>query len=147
MDRRSYERQRVERSALLGTRRGSSVPFRSLALATTHGGRRLAHARRYRVARPKHFVCYRGAAVAISSADRNRSASSRFAPHISRVGRKLAHTAGRSGFPNNAHCKSGVSCTQGIPAGLPCGMPGIGEEIEGAMQQAAQPERQFMAAE
>jgi hypothetical protein len=29
-----------------------------------------------------------------------------------------------------------------MPANLPCGMPGIGEEIEGAMQHAPQPERQ-----
>jgi hypothetical protein len=30
---------------------------------------------------------------------------------------------------------------QRTPAGLPCGMPGIGEEIDGAMQQAPQPRR------
>ena len=30
---------------------------------------------------------------------------------------------------------------QGIPAALPFGMPGMGEEMEGAMQQAAQPGR------
>jgi hypothetical protein len=29
-----------------------------------------------------------------------------------------------------------------MPAGLPKGMPGIGELMEGAMQQAAQPLRQ-----
>lgn len=29
-----------------------------------------------------------------------------------------------------------------MPAGLPWGMPGMGEAIEGAMQQAAQPGRQ-----
>jgi len=39
---------------------------------------------------------------------------------------------------------SGRSCTQGIPAGLPCSMPGIGEEIEGAMQHAPQLGRQSM---
>jgi hypothetical protein len=31
-----------------------------------------------------------------------------------------------------------------MPADLPRGMPGIGEEIEGAMQHAPQPGRQFM---
>src|SRR3569832_611667 len=31
---------------------------------------------------------------------------------------------------------------QRTPSGLPCGMPGIGEEIDGAMQQAPQPARQ-----
>jgi hypothetical protein len=34
---------------------------------------------------------------------------------------------------------------QGIPAGLPWGMPGIGDEMLGAMQQAPQFGRQFMA--
>lgn len=31
---------------------------------------------------------------------------------------------------------------QRSPAALPCGIPGIGEEIDGAMQQAPQPGRQ-----
>jgi hypothetical protein len=31
---------------------------------------------------------------------------------------------------------------QGTPAGLPSGMPGIGLEIDGAVQQAPQPGRQ-----
>lgn len=39
---------------------------------------------------------------------------------------------------------SGNSCTHGMPAGLPCGMPGIGELIEGAMQHAPQLGRQSM---
>jgi len=30
---------------------------------------------------------------------------------------------------------------QRTPAGLPCGIPGIGEEMLGAMQQAAHPGR------
>jgi hypothetical protein len=34
------------------------------------------------------------------------------------------------------------SCTQRTPAGFPFGIPGIGEEIDGAMQQAPQPGRQ-----
>jgi len=74
-------------------------------------------------------------------------ASARDEPHMDSVGRKLTHTAGRSGFPNKAQRKSGNSCTQGIPAGLPCGMPGIGEEIDGAMQHAPQLGRQSMEAE
>ena len=65
-------------------------------------------------------------------------------PHISCVGRSLTHTAGRSGLPKMAHVPSSVSCTQGTPAGLPCGMPGMGDEIEGAIQQAAQPGRHCM---
>lgn len=32
-----------------------------------------------------------------------------------------------------------------MPAGLPCGMPGMGDEIDGAMQQAPQPGRQSTA--
>jgi hypothetical protein len=68
----------------------------------------------------------------------------RDAPHISSVGRRLVHTAGRSGWPNSAHLMSGSSCTQGIPAGFPWGMPGIGDEMLGAMQQAPQFGRQSM---
>ncbi|EQL87215.1 hypothetical protein D052_3683 [Vibrio parahaemolyticus 10290] len=35
-----------------------------------------------------------------------------------------------------------MSCTQRTPAGLPLGIPGIGEEILGAIQQAPHPNRQ-----
>jgi hypothetical protein len=35
------------------------------------------------------------------------------------------------------------SCAQRTPAGLPSGMPGRVLEIDGAMQQAPQPGRQF----
>ncbi|HUG13047.1 MAG TPA: hypothetical protein VMM36_18660 [Opitutaceae bacterium] len=58
-----------------------------------------------------------------------------------RIGRSEVHTAGRSGFPKSAHRPSGVSWMHGVPAGLPCGIPGIGELIESAMQHAAQPTR------
>jgi hypothetical protein len=34
------------------------------------------------------------------------------------------------------------SCTQRTPAGLPFGIPGIGELIDGAVQQAPHPGRQ-----
>ncbi len=40
---------------------------------------------------------------------------------------------------------SSSSCTQATPAGLPAGIPGIGEVIDGAMQHAPQPGRQSMA--
>jgi len=56
-------------------------------------------------------------------------------------GRKRTHTPGRSGLPKIAQALSAVSCTHLTPAGLPLGMPGIGEEIDGAMQQAPQPGR------
>lgn len=58
-------------------------------------------------------------------------------------GRSDTQNAGRSGLPNNWQRIASSSCTQGTPAGLPCGMPGIGEPIDGAMQQAPQPSRQF----
>jgi oxygen-independent coproporphyrinogen-3 oxidase len=53
-----------------------------------------------------------------------------------------AQQAGRSGRPKIAHAKCSVSCAQRTPAGLPSGIPGIGLEMEGAMQQAPQPGRQ-----
>lgn len=70
------------------------------------------------------------------------NACSREAPHISSDGRRLPHTAGRCGEPNKRQPSCASSCTHATPAGLPLGMPGIGELIEGAMQQAAQPGRQ-----
>jgi hypothetical protein len=71
-----------------------------------------------------------------------RNACPRVCPHMAGDGRSEAHTAGRRGSPNNAQRRSPSSCTQGTPAGLPPGMPGIGVEIEGASQQAAQRGRQ-----
>jgi len=56
------------------------------------------------------------------------------------------HTAGRSGLPNRRHLRSSVSCGQGTPAGLPFGKPGMGDEIEMTIQQAAQPGRHSMRA-
>jgi hypothetical protein len=60
------------------------------------------------------------------------------------VGRRPTQKAGRSGFPKIAQRMSGSNCTHGIPAGLPCGIPGIGEVIEGAMQHAPHSGRQSM---
>lgn len=57
-------------------------------------------------------------------------------------GRSEAHTDGRSGRPNSRQPSASSSWTHGIPAGLPCGIPGIGEVIDGAMQHAPQPLRQ-----
>lgn len=56
----------------------------------------------------------------------------------------MQHTAGRSGFPKSLQRLSDVSCTQRTPAGFPFGMPGIGEDIEGAIQHAPQPTRHSM---
>ena len=51
-------------------------------------------------------------------------------------GRRDTQNAGRSGLPNKRQRRSESSCTQATPAGLPWGMPGMGEVIDGAMQQA-----------
>lgn len=59
-------------------------------------------------------------------------------PHISSLGHKLLQTEGREGSPKRLHRRSGVSWMHGVPAGLPFSMPGTDEEIDGAMQQAAQ---------
>lgn len=80
--------------------------------------------------------------VRCSRAIRRVIASSFVWPHISKEGRNETQTAGRSGSPKTRQRPSLVSWTQRTPAGLPSGMPGMGEEIDGAMQQAAQCARQ-----
>ena len=74
--------------------------------------------------------------VSFSSAARYCIASSRQAPHISGEGCSEAQTAGRSGESNIRQRISLSRFTQGVPAGLPSGIPGIAEDIDGAMQQA-----------
>ena len=59
-------------------------------------------------------------------------------PHIAGVGRLNRRTVVRVAKIAQGCWMSG---TQRTPAGLPCGMPGIGELIDGAMQQAPQPLR------
>jgi hypothetical protein len=59
-------------------------------------------------------------------------------PHISIEGRKPEQQAGRRVLANSEQRNSGVRCMQGRPAGL------SRELIEGAMQQAPQPGRQFI---
>ena len=80
-------------------------------------------------------------AVAFSSQVSRLIASPALSPHISRLGGNELHTAGRSGCPNILQRFSSSSCAQRTPAGLPSGMPGIGLEMDGAMQQAPQPGR------
>lgn len=65
-------------------------------------------------------------------------------PHMSSDGCSPPQTAGRLGSPKIAQPPVAVSCTQGTPAGLPCGMSGIGELIEGAIQQALHAGRQVI---
>jgi hypothetical protein len=89
--------------------------------------------------------CHRGlGAVTDSSLASQDKACRASAPHISIDGRSCEQTAGRSGRPKMRQRLPSSSWTQRIPAGLPSGMPGIGEEMEGAMQQAAQPMRHSM---
>ncbi|NIK00430.1 hypothetical protein FHR48_000950 [Xanthomonas arboricola] len=93
-------------------------------------------------------LCLQNAAqgrVACSSAVRVANAWARELPHISAEGRRLPHTNGRVGNPNSRHRPCPSSCTHGTPAGLPCGMPGIAELIDGAIQHAAQPARHGMS--
>ena len=80
--------------------------------------------------------------VANSIACSHAIASSRFAPHMLAVGRSETQTFGLPGWPKIRQRLSSDSCAQRTPAGLPSGMPGIGDEIDGAMQQAPQPWRQ-----
>ncbi len=66
-------------------------------------------------------------------------------PHICGDGRRDKQTAGREGMPKSLQRWSAPSWAQGTPAGLPCGMPGMGELMDGAVQQAPQCGRQCMA--
>ena len=60
---------------------------------------------------------------------------------MSSAGFRLAQTAGRSACPKIRQRLSSSNCTQRTPAGFPIGMPGIADEIDGAVQQAPQPLR------
>lgn len=75
---------------------------------------------------------------------RIRRACSLLLPQASASASKAAQTFGRRESPNSLHRLRSSSCTQRTPAGLPSGMPGMGEEIDGAMQQAPQPIRHCM---
>lgn len=63
---------------------------------------------------------------------------------MARCGCSEAQTAGRSGRPNSRQRSEASSCTQRTPAGFPSGMPGIGELMDGAVQQAPQCGRHSM---
>src|SRR6185369_9705199 len=66
------------------------------------------------------------------------------APHMSAAGCRPTQHEGRLGCPKSLQRRSSVSCTQGTPAGLPWGIPGMGPVMDGAMQQAPQRGRQFI---
>lgn len=76
--------------------------------------------------------------VVDSMLSRIASAWSRCLPQTYSTALKFAQTAGRSGCPKILQPNCSSSWMQGTPAGLPLGMPGMGLEIEGAMQQAPQ---------
>ena len=82
--------------------------------------------------------------VARSSDVSHTIAAVALSPHISADGINCPHTAGRPGWPKMRQALASSSCTHRTPAGLPCGMPGMAELMEGAMQQAPQPGRQCM---
>jgi hypothetical protein len=79
---------------------------------------------------------YPRGAVAASRFASQINACSRLSPHISSDGCKPEQHAGRCGWPNRVQRKSPSRCRHGTPAGL------FSEEIDGAMQQAAQAGRQ-----
>lgn len=66
--------------------------------------------------------------------------------HISREGWSPAHTFGRKGEPKILQRCCASSCTQGVLAGLPLGIPGMGLVMEGAVQHAPQSRRQSIYA-
>ena len=84
-------------------------------------------------------------AVARSNASSQRIACSRLLPHMSAEGCKPAQKAGRSAWPKMRQRLSSANWMQRTPAGLPWGIPGIGLVMDGAVQQAPQWSRQFMA--
>ncbi len=65
--------------------------------------------------------------------------------HMSPVGCKPGAHFGRKGEPKDKAQASSEKCTHLVFIGLPFGIPGIGDEIEGA-QQAPQPLRQSSSA-
>ncbi len=77
--------------------------------------------------------------VSLSMSPSRASASAADLPHMSLRALSPTQTAGLSTLPNRAQRLSAVSWTQRKPAGFPAGIPGIDEEIDGAMQHAPQP--------
>ncbi|AEF55033.1 hypothetical protein Mar181_1995 [Marinomonas posidonica IVIA-Po-181] len=72
------------------------------------------------------------------------NASSLVLPQMSSSGINVAQTFGLAGSLKMAQRKSSRSWTQVSPAALPFGIPGMAELIDGAVQQAPQPDRHCM---
>lgn len=77
-------------------------------------------------------------AVKASSWIRYVNAALRSSKHISLDACKLRQTSGLNSDPKIIQRFSSDSWIHLVLAGLPCGIPGIGLDIEGAMQQAPQ---------
>lgn len=76
-----------------------------------------------------------------SRSPRILSASRLHVPHTNVSAVKPAHTLGRSDDVNIPHRPSEVRCMHGVPPGLPFSMPGMREDIDGAIQHAPHPAR------
>lgn len=63
---------------------------------------------------------------------------------MSALARRLRQTGGRSALPKSLQWLSAVNWAQRTPAALPFSMPGMDEDIDGAIQQAAHPARHSM---
>lgn len=72
------------------------------------------------------------------------SASFGLLPQISASGLKPLQTFGRSGLLKMSQKKSSVRWIHLTKAGLPSGIPGMGELMEGNIQHAPQPGRHSM---
>lgn len=86
----------------------------------------------------KRMPDYNDGSVASSNRASQANACARDSPHISTEGCSPPQNEGRSVRPNTLQRSSSSSCTHGMPAGLPCGMPGSGEVMDGEMQHAPQ---------
>ncbi len=117
--------------------------------AASERRRRGGHFQLSHVRSPRHCRRHRYqegvGAVAISSCVSHAMAWTRSGPHMSAAACSPPQKAGRSGLPKTAQRMSSSNCAQRCPAGLPCGMPGKGLVMDGAMQQAPQPGRQDKA--
>ena len=76
-----------------------------------------------------------------SNSNNMRKASSLLVLQNNTSGLKSEQTFGRSGWLNIAHEKSSFRFMHRTPDGFPSGIPGIGEEIDGAIQHAPQSRR------
>lgn len=82
--------------------------------------------------------------VSSSSFDNKYKALYLLSAQISTFAENFSQTSGLREEAKIRHRLSWLNCTQRTPAGFPSGIPGMAEEIDGAMQQAPQPGRQVI---